>query len=110
MARRVDDHIIPLGCGELDAGGVDGNALLLFFLEGIQEIGILKGLARVMGDFLHLGDGSLGQGIRIVEQPANDRGLAVIHMAHHHDIQACFFMFQFFAHYIYPSFRSFCIA
>ena len=108
MSRGIDDDILPFLRRKLDLGRINRDALFLLFLKGIEEIGILKGLARFPGDALDLVHCALGQGIRIVEQTADDRRFAMIHMTDHHDMQN--FLFQFLIHYIYPSFRSFCIA
>ena len=93
MARRINNHIVALSGRELNARGVNRDTLLLFFLEGIQQVGIFKGLARIVCDFFDLVNGSLRQRIRIVKQAANDRGFAVVHMTHDDDIQPGFFLF-----------------
>ena len=79
VARRVGDDELPLRRGEVAVGDVDGDALLALGAQAVGEqrqVGALAPhpLARVL-DGLEL---VLEDGLRVVEQAADQRGLAVV--------------------------------
>ena len=73
MPWCIDDDVFTLSRRELDLRRVDGNALLLLFLEGIQQIRILKRLSRLFGNAPDLVYSSFRQRLRIIEQAADNR-------------------------------------
>src|SRR5439155_22674398 len=75
---------IPL---EERAGCVDRDALLLFLQKGVEEEGVLELLALPAADFPDLVELALRERAGVGVEPAEQRGLAVIHMADDDDVQ-----------------------
>ena len=82
VARRVGDDELAARRGEVAVGDVDRDALLALGAEAVGEVGEidLAAAGDVGGAFQRL-DLVLHQRLRIVEQPADERGLAVVHGA-----------------------------
>ena len=76
----VGDDELPLGRGEVAVGDVDGDALLALGPEAVGEqrqVGVLvAALARRALDRFEL---VLEDRLRVVEEPADEGGLAVVH-------------------------------
>jgi hypothetical protein len=87
VARRVDDHVVALVGLEPDLGGVDGDRLVALRLEGVQDEGPLDRHAPAGRYGLQLLDLARRQGVGVVEQAADQRRLAVIHVADDDDLQ-----------------------
>ena len=87
VPRRVDDHVLPLLRMEPDLRGVDGDVLVALGLERVHQVRPLEGDAAALGDLLELLQLAFGQRARVVEQPAHQRGLAVVHVADDDDLE-----------------------
>ena len=75
-------------CGlKPDLRGVDGDVLVALGLERVHQVGPLERHAAALGDFLELLELALGQRAGVVEQPADERGLAVVHVADDDDFE-----------------------
>ena len=81
MPRRVDDDVGALRGLEEDLGCVDGDALVTLGLEGIQEERPFEGATALVARGLQFGELAFGEAAGVVQQPADQRGLAVIDMA-----------------------------
>ncbi len=84
MAGAIGDDELPLGRREVAICHVDRNALLPLGLEAIgQERGVEPTACGAMLDrvFLDGCEGVLVDHLRLIEQHANERTLAVIHTA-----------------------------
>src|SRR5205807_9135366 len=69
-------------CGEVAVGNVDGDALLTLGAETVGEIGeVDRASAGDVGGAFERLELVLHQVLRVVEQPADQRGLAVVHRA-----------------------------
>ncbi len=87
VARRIDDDVVA-GLGlELDLGGVDRHPLVALGLQRVHQEGPFERHAAPLADRLDRLELALGQGPRVVEQPADQRRLAVIDVAHDHDLE-----------------------
>ena len=82
VAGRVGDDELAARRGEVAIGDVDRDALLAFGAQAVGEIGQidLAAAGDVGGAFERL-ELILHQRFGIVEQPADERGLAVVHGA-----------------------------
>ena len=86
MARGVDDRVGALLRAEEDARGIDGDVLLLLFDQGVEEEGVFELHAfdrAVLADLLHL---AVGQGVGVMEEAADEGGLAVVDVADDDDV------------------------
>ena len=84
MARRVGDDEFALVGGEEAIGDVDGDALLALGLQPVdqqREIDVAAGGAVLFRILLQRREVILEQQLGIVEQPADQCGLAVIDAA-----------------------------
>ena len=105
VARSVDDDVGALRRAEEALRRVDGNILLPLFLEGVHQVREFELPPLLPAGPLDLPVPLHGKRSRIVKEPADQRGLAVVHVAHDHDPQR---VAQ--SHHMYPRERSFCIA
>ena len=109
MTRRVDDDVVTPGAPKLNLRRIDRDVLLLLLRERIEHKGVFERLALRRATRCEALDLALGQRSRFVENPADQRGLAVIDVADKNDLQTrpvcgrCGFHMNPFA-------RSFCIA
>ena len=79
MARSVRDDELAPRRGEVAIRDVDGDALLAFGAQAVGEVGEIDlAAAGDVGGTFERFDLVLHQRLRIVEQPADERGLAVI--------------------------------
>ncbi len=85
MARRIGDDEFPPRRREIAIGDVDGDALLALGLKPIDQQSKIQRAAgaasRTLGIVLRRLELILVDLSRIVEQPADQRALAVIHAA-----------------------------
>ncbi len=81
MARRVDQRIMALVGREPDMAHVDGDALVALGLEGVGDERPFERHAALAAGFLQRLDLALGQGVGLVQQPADQGRLAVVDMA-----------------------------
>ena len=81
MTRRVDDDIGALGRAEEDLGRVDGDALIAFGLEGVEQEGPFERAAALIAGSLKFGKLAFRQAAGVMEQAADQCGFAVIDMA-----------------------------
>ena len=109
VTGRIDDEIGTRCRVETDLRRVDGDALVAFGLEGIQQEGPFERHAAL---FRHRLDGfqlAVGHRAGVVDQPSDQRGLAVIDMADDDDGQRAHPLDHALgrlAHHIYPAVRS----
>src|SRR3989442_876000 len=87
VARRVNDDVVAALPLEERAGGVDRDALLLFLQESVEEESVLELLALPAADFPNLVELAVGGRAGVGVEPAQQRGLAVIHVADDNDVQ-----------------------
>ena len=82
MTRRVgDDEFAPRGA-EVAVGNVNGDALLAL---GAQAVGQKRKIKRTAGAvdfaFLHRSNVIFVNGLRVMKQASDERGLAIVHAA-----------------------------
>ena len=79
VTRRVRDDEFPLRRGKVAVGDVDSDALLPLGLQSVGEEGEVHVLiAAAARGFLHGLELILEDGFRIVKEPADEGGFAVI--------------------------------
>ena len=86
VAGGVDDRVGALLRAEEDARRVDGDVLFLLFDQGVEEEGVFELHAfdrAVLADLLHL---AVGQGVGVMEEAADEGGLAVVDVADDDDV------------------------
>ena len=86
VARGVDDRVGALLRAEEDARRVDGDVLFLLFDQGVEEERVFELHAfdrAVLADLLHL---AVGQGVGVMEEAADEGGLAVVDVADDDDV------------------------
>ena len=86
VARGVDDRVGALLRAEEDARRVDGDVLFLLFDQGVEEEGVFEFHAfdrAVLADLVHL---AVGQGVGVMEEAADEGGLAVVDVADDDDV------------------------
>ena len=86
VARGVDDRVGALLRAEEDARGVDGDVLFLLFDQGVEKEGVFEFHAfgrAVLADLVHL---AVGQGVGVMEESADEGGLAVVDVADDDDV------------------------
>jgi hypothetical protein len=81
VPRRVDDHVVAQRRLEPDLRGVDGDRLVALRLEGVQHEGPLDRHAAARRDRLQLLHLARRQRAGVVQQPADQRRLAVVDVA-----------------------------
>ncbi len=82
VARRVRNNEFAAGGAEVAVGNVNGDTLLALSAQTIGQQGEIERAAGAV-DFapLHRGDVIFINGLRIMQQAADQRGLAVVHAA-----------------------------
>ena len=86
VARGVDDRVGALLRAEEDARGVDGDVLFLLFDQGVEKEGVFEFHAfgrAVLADLVHL---AVRQGVGVMEESADEGGLAVVDVADDDDV------------------------
>ena len=82
MTRRISNYELSLGRGKISVGHIDCNSLLAFSAETIGKIGQihLSTTGNVGRSFqrIHL---VLHDRLGIIQQTANERGLAIVYRA-----------------------------
>ncbi len=86
VPRRVDHDVLPSAPAEESAGRVDRDALFLFLQEGVEQEGVLELLTLLTTNGPHLVELAVGQRAGVGIEPAQQRGLAMIHVSDDHDI------------------------
>ena len=81
VARRIDQHEIPRARAELDLAGVDGDVLVALGLQRIEHERPFERHAAPRAHGLQLFELAVRQAVGFVEQPADQRRLAVVDMA-----------------------------
>ena len=79
VPRGVGDDEFPLGRGEVAVGDVDGDALLALGAQAVghqSQVGVV--VSAFLGGALDGGQLVLHDGLGVVQQPADERGLAVV--------------------------------
>jgi hypothetical protein len=85
MSGRVDQHDVARIGAEADLRGVNGDALVALGLQCVEQERPFEGHAAPLADgFQHL-ELALGQAAGLVQEAADERGLAVIDMANDDD-------------------------
>ena len=116
MAGRVDDDVVAQVGPEEHPRGIDGDALVLLGLEGVEQERVLELLALTPTRGLDLLELAVPEDPGVGEQSSDEGGLAVIDMADDHDVHGLAVEVPVEApvvivvHYMYPSRRSFSIA
>jgi len=87
VAGGVNDDVLAFGGSEPDLRRVNGDILIALGLERVHEIGPLEGYAAAFGNGLELLELALGQRAGVMEQAADERGFAVVHVSHDHDLE-----------------------
>jgi len=86
VARGIDDRVSALLRAEEDARGIDGDILFLLFNERVEKESIFK-LHAFDGTVLtNLLDLAVGQRVGVVEETADEGGLAVVDVADDDDV------------------------
>ena len=88
VARGVVDDVVPLRGVEEAARRVDGDALRLLVLQGVQQERVLEGPRVHLAHLLDLLELAVGQRAGVGHQAADDGALAVVHVADGHDVHA----------------------
>ena len=88
VARRVVDDVVPLRRVEEAARRVDGDALRLLVLQGVEQERVLEGARVHLAHVLDLLELALGQRAGVGHQAADDGALAVVHVADGDDVHA----------------------
>jgi len=109
VTGRVDDDIRPLRRLELNLRRIDGDVLFLFLEQCIEQKRVLKFHPLLLTCRLNLLDLPFRQRVCVVEDPANERGLAVIDVADEDDAKTLS-VYDLPGHHMNPLARSFCIA
>ncbi len=86
VARGIENQIVPLLALEEHPGGIDGDALGLLVLQGIEQEGILERLRVQLALGANLLQLPFGKRVGVGQQPAYDGALAVIDVADDHDV------------------------
>ena len=86
MARRVEDQVRPQAALEEHAGRVDGDALGLLVLEGVEQEGVLERLGVELALRPHLLELPVRKRVGVGQKAADDRALAVIDVTDDHDV------------------------
>ena len=82
VARRVSNNEFAAGGAEVTIGNVYGDALLALSAQTVgQQREIESAAGAVNFALLHRGDVIFIDGLRIMQQAADQRGLAVVHAA-----------------------------
>ena len=87
MAGSVDNHVLALGRPKPDLGGVNGDVLVPFGLEGVHQVGPLEGSTPAPGGGLELLQLALRQAAGVVEQASDQGRFSVIDVSDNHDLQ-----------------------
>ena len=72
---------------EPDLRRINADILVALGLERVHQVRPFKGDAAALGDLLELLQLAFGQRARVVQQPAHQGGLAVVHMAQDDDLE-----------------------
>ena len=88
VAGRVDEHGVPPSRGaEGSLGNADADVLVALGLEGVHEERVLEGHAALAAGLLDALQPALRERAAVVQQAADERGLAVVHVADDDDAQ-----------------------
>ena len=87
VSGRVDDDVLPRVPREKRTGRVNGDALFLFFQERIEQEGVFELLSLLAADGLDLLKPAVRERAGVGIEPAEEGGLAVVHVPDEHDIQ-----------------------
>jgi hypothetical protein len=82
VTRRIRNDELPPRCGEVSVGDIDRDALLAFGPQAVgqqRQVGVL--LAALAAGPLDRGQLVLEDRLGVVEQPADEGALAVVHRA-----------------------------
>src|SRR5512141_1716977 len=88
VAGRVEYDVTPSCRAEENSGGINGDALGLLVLQGIEQERIFKWSRRSRTMRPHRLELTVGKRAGICQKPTHDRALAVVHMAGDHDCDA----------------------
>ena len=91
VAGGVDDDVVARRALEEAAGGVDRDALVLLVRQRVEQERVLERLARPLALAPDRFELALRQRVRVGEQPADDRALAVIDVADDDDVEVLAF-------------------
>ena len=103
VAGRVDDDVLALLGAKPDLRGVDRDVLVALGLQRVHQIGPLERHAAALRDVRELLELAVGQRAGVVEQTADERGFAVVHVPDDDETE----LVPRVGHHMYPSRRSF---
>ena len=107
VAGGVDEHrVAPARGAEGDLGNVDGDVLVALGLEGVHEEGVLERHAAPAAGSLDTLQLALRERAAVVQQAADERGLAVVYVADDDDAQGLGGGIHGTSIHIYPLARS----
>ena len=86
MTGRVENQVVAEATLEEHSGGVNGDALRLLVLESVEQKRILEGFRVQLSLGPNLLQLPLRKGMRVGEEATNHGALAVIDVAHDHDV------------------------
>ena len=87
MTRRVDDRVLPARGPKRNFGCIDRNVLFLLLEQRIEQKGIFKFYPLSRARLLHHLDLPCRQRVRILQNPADERGFSMIDVPDEHDLQ-----------------------
>ena len=87
VSRRVNNHVAALRRPEPDLRGINTDVLVAFGLQRVHQVCPFKGHPAPLCGLLELLQLAFGQRARVVQQPAHQGGLAVVHMAQDDDLE-----------------------
>ena len=82
VAGRVDDDVLALLRAEPDLARVDGDVLVALGLQRVHQVGELERHAAALRNRDELFVLAVGQRAGVVEEPADERGFAVVDVPH----------------------------
>ena len=86
MTGRVDDDVMTFLGLEKYLRGVDGDALILFLLQSIEQKRELKFLSLTIADILDEVYFTFRQTAGVGHQSSHKSGFTVVHMSHDHQL------------------------
>ena len=82
MTGCINDDVFSFRGMKEDLRGIDGDALLLFFLQGVQQERELKTFSLLVTNVFYKLEFAFREASRIREQATHQSGFSVIHMTY----------------------------
>ena len=80
MTWRIDDDVFALCGAKENLGSIDGDSLLLLFLQRIEQKGEFEFLALLLADIADKIELAIGQTSSVGEETSDQCGFSMIHM------------------------------